>query len=319
MTVNSTAADQETKDVWTVQRVLEWTTDYLKRQGSDTPRLDTELLLAHARQCRRIELYTHFEDELTTEQRTTMRELVKRRSQAEPVAYLIGHREFFSLDFHVTPDVLIPRPDTETLVVELLERAKGHTAPRILDIGTGSGCIVIAAAVHCPDARLTAVDVDPQALAVAQENAQRHAVADRISFLQSDLFSALCGEETSDMGKNHDATDGRFGFIVSNPPYVSEADYAALEPDVRLHEPRIALDGGPDGLQCFRRLLSQAPSFLAPGGTLLVEISPEQTESMRRLAEQVDGFDEPKFVKDLAGRERVLVVQASGRVDPRHE
>ena len=157
---------------WTVRRILDWTTAHLKQHGSDTPRLDAEILLAHARACRRIELYTHFDEPLTDAQRAVMRDLAKRRAKSEPVAYLVGHREFFSLDFRVTPDVLIPRPDTETLVVELIDAAKPLESPRILDIGTGSGCIAVAAAVNLPKAQITATDLSEAALAIARENAR---------------------------------------------------------------------------------------------------------------------------------------------------
>ena len=161
---------------WTVRRVLDWTTAHLKQHGSETPRLDAEILLAHARGCRRIELYTRFDEPLTDAQRAVMRDLAKRRAKSEPVAYLVGHREFFSLDLRVTPDVLIPRPDTETLVVELIDAARAVESPRILDLGTGSGCIAIAAAVNLPSARVTATDLSDAALAIARENAEKHAV-----------------------------------------------------------------------------------------------------------------------------------------------
>ena len=178
-------------DEWTVRRIIDWTTAHLKKHGSDTPRLETEILLAHARGCRRIELYTRFDEVLSEKERATMRDLVRRRAQSEPVAYLVGHREFFGLDFRVTPAVLIPRPDTETLVVELVDVAKPLAAPRILDIGTGSGCIAIAAAVNLPNAQITATDASEAALAVARENAANHKVVERIQFLSGDLFGPL--------------------------------------------------------------------------------------------------------------------------------
>ena len=197
-------------DEWTVRRIIDWTTAHLKKHGSDTPRLDTEILLAHARGCRRIELYTRFDEVLNEDERSAMRDLVRRRAQSEPVAYLVGHREFFGLDFRVTPAVLIPRPDTETLVVELLDVAKPLTAPRILDLGTGSGCIAIAAAVNLPAAQITATDLSDAALAVARGNAESHHVLDRIRFLSGDLFAAVAHEE-------------RFDVVASNPPYIADS------------------------------------------------------------------------------------------------
>lgn len=278
---------------WTVRRIMEVTTEFLKKQGSETPRLDTEILLAHVRGCKRIELYTRYDEVLSDEQRDRLRELVRRRAKAEPVAYLVGYREFFGLEFKVTPDVLIPRPDTETLVVELLEAAKAQAAPRIVDIGTGSGCIAIAAAVNCPQARVTAIDVSAAALAVARENAERHNVADRIRFVQGDLFGPLGEGE-------------QFEFVVSNPPYVAEGELDQLQPEVRLHEPRSALVAGADGLDVIRRLVAEAPRFLVPGGQLMFEISPEQTGAARELLEASGAYRDVRIVKDLSGRERVV-------------
>ncbi len=213
-------------DEWTVRRIIDWTTAHLKKHGSETPRLDTEILLAHARGCRRIELYTRFDDVLSERERTAMRDLVRRRAQSEPVAYLVGHREFFGLDFRVTPAILIPRPDTETLVLELLDVAKPLAAPRILDVGTGSGCIAVAAAVNHPTAQVTATDVSDAALAVARENAQSHHVLDRIRFLPGDLFGPV--------GQNEP-----FDVVVSNPPYIAEHEKETLQNDVRRYEPRM--------------------------------------------------------------------------------
>jgi release factor glutamine methyltransferase len=277
---------------WTVRRIVDVTTEFLKKQGSETPRLDTEILLAHVRNCRRIELYTRYDELVTDEQRDRLRELVRRRAKSEPVAYLVGHREFFALDFRVTPDVLIPRPDTETLVLELLEAAKGYEAPRIVDLGTGSGCIAVAAAVNCPAASVTAVDVSEAAIAVARENAQRHKVADRIRFLQGDLFQPV-------------GVDERFEVVVSNPPYVAEGELDQLQREVRLHEPRSALVAGPDGLDVVRRLIADSPARLVPGGQLLFEISPEQAGAVRDLLEAGGAYRDVRIVKDLSGCERV--------------
>jgi len=279
-------------DRWTVRRVLEWTTSHLQSHGSETPRLDAEILLAHDRQCDRVQLYTQYAHELTDRQRAVMRDLVKRRANAEPVAYLVGHREFFSLDFKVTPETLIPRPETETLVVELLERAGRLDGPRILDIGTGSGCIAIAAAVNLPATQLTAVDLSEAALSVAQENAETHGVADRVVFLHGDLFEPL------EPGR-------RFDVIVSNPPYVREDEFATLPETIRWHEPKSALVSGVDGLEVVRRLIADAPQYLVPGGSLLIEIAPEQATAVKeRLAER---FADVKIVQDLSRVERVAI------------
>lgn len=285
-------------DEWTVRRILDWTTAHLKKHGSDTPRLDTEILLAHARGCRRIELYTRFDEVLDERERATMRELVRRRAQSEPVAYLVGHREFFSLDFRVTPAVLIPRPDTETLVVELLDACKTLEAPRVLDIGTGSGCIAVAAAVNQRSAQITATDRSEAALAVARENAQMHGVLERIRFLEGDLFAPLQENE-------------QFDVVASNPPYIADREKETLQNDVRRYEPHEALFAGPTGLEVLSRLIDEVAGHLARGGTLILEISPEQAPAVQKRMEAAGVYREIRVVKDLAGQARVVRAQKS--------
>lgn len=227
-----------------------------------------------------------------------MRELVQRRAKHEPVAYLVGHREFYSLDFEVTPDVLIPRPDTETLVLELLDLVRpvepdsGSPASRILDVGTGSGCIAVTVAVNRPDALVTAVDVSPAAIEVARANAVRHNVSERVRFVESDLFAALDGEEPFDV-------------IASNPPYVPSGEWETLPDDVRLHEPRLALESGADGLETIRRIINAAPPFLIPGGHLLLEVDIPQAEAVRDLLRAQPAFDDVRLINDLTARPRV--------------
>jgi release factor glutamine methyltransferase len=284
---------------WTIGRILGWTTQYLREHGSDTPRLETEILLAHACGCERIQLYTNFDRALNDGERSVMRELVRRRARAEPVAYLVGHREFFGLDFRVTSDVLIPRPDTETLVMALLESAGPLERPRVLDVGTGSGCIAVAAAVNLPGAALTAVDVSETALAIARDNAETHGVADRIRFLEGDLFEPL-------------ATGEPFDIVASNPPYVAEHEFDTLQQDVRAHEPHVALFGGPDGLAVLRRLVEGCLPYLVDGGHLLLEISPEQADEVVRLLETRGGYTDVAVVSDLSGRSRVVRARKAG-------
>ena len=282
-------------DRWTVQAVLDWTTGHLADNGSESPRLDAEILLAQARDCRRIELYTQFDQPLTDQQRSVMRDLVKRRAAREPVAYLVGFREFFGIDFALTSDTLIPRPDTETLIVELLDLARQLTAPpAILDLGTGCGCIAITIATQLASAHVSAVDICPAALEVARSNAETHNVADRIAFSAGDLYGPI-------------PPDRKFQFIASNPPYVTTAELDQLAPDIRDHEPRTALDGGADGLDVIRRLVAEAPGHLAPGGSLLCEISPEQADGVGRLVTEQPAFRPPRTVTDLAGQARVIV------------
>jgi release factor glutamine methyltransferase len=286
-------ADQEE---WTVGRLLTWTTDYLKKSGSESARLDTEVLLAHAKGCQRIELYTSFNDIVTPEVRTKFRELVKRRADGAPVAYLVGQREFFSLSFEVAPSVLIPRPETETLVVLALTYLQSlpvsAAPPRVIDIGAGSGAIVIALARHFPGAEYHAIDFSPEALAVAKANAAKHNLSDQIQFAQGDLLAGF--------------PDSHFDLIVSNPPYVSEPEYAALPRDVREHEPRLALVGGLKGDEIVQRLIDQAAGRLKPGGRLLIEISPMLEPAVTSYLQSQPVFDQVGVQKDLAQLARVV-------------
>jgi len=280
-------------DQWTVRRVLKWTRNYLAEHGSESPRLEAEILLAHARGCPRIALYTHFDDVLSDDARARMRELVQRRAKLEPVAYLVGHREFFSLDFEVNPDVFIPRPETEALVVETLAAIKSIAQPHVLELCTGSGCIPVSIAVNAPGAVVTAVEQSEPALEVARRNAVRHGVENRVTFLQGDLFEPV-------------AAGANFNVIVTNPPYVAANDHERLQPDVRLHEPRTALFAGEDGLDVIRRIVTQSPAFLAPEGTLLIEFSPEQAETIVDHLQATGEFSEITVLPDLSDLSRAV-------------
>lgn len=285
-------------DTWTIGRLLTWTTDYLKEHGSDSPRLDAEILLAHARDCQRIQLYTAFEEEPTEETRTAFREMVRRRAEGTPVAYLVGYKEFYSASFEVNPDVLIPRPETEHLVLEAIDQAKAimadtkQEAISVVDVGTGSGIVAITLAKHIPAASVLAIDISPAAIDVGLRNAERNEVTDeRIEFAEGDLLSDL-------------QPDQQFDLIVSNPPYVSDAEYEALEKGVREFEPKSALVAGPEGYELIVKLLSQSEQHLAPDGLVLIEMSP-------MLADQVatwipSAWEVANVVKDLAGHARVL-------------
>lgn len=281
---------------WTVGRLLNWTTDFLRGKGSDSPRLDAEVLLAHARGCQRIELYTAFEEEPPEEIRTAFRELVKRRAEGAPVAYLVGKREFFSLAFDVTPDVLIPRPETELLVVRALDLCRTLASSHIADVGTGSGILAVCCAKHLPQCHVSALDISPAALKVAQRNAAKHGVAERIEFLESDLLAA-CPPEA------------RFDLILSNPPYVSTAEMAELDPEVRNHEPHMALDGGAEGVEVIQRLVSEAAERLERGGWLLVEVSPMNAARVEQLIDGAAGLARHATINDLAQHPRVVQAQ----------
>ena len=280
-------------DVWTVGRLLTWTSDWLATRGSETPRLDAEVLLAHVRGCPRIALYTAFETPVDEAQRGRFRGLVKRRGEGEPVAYLVGNREFFSLPLRVSSAVLVPRPETEDLVVRVIDICRDSAAPRIADVGTGSGAIVVALAKHLPRATFLATDISPQALEVARENAARHGCAERIEFVVCDLLDAPTGA-------------GPWDVVVSNPPYVREDEFALLPRDVRLHEPRGALVAGPRGVEVLERLAAEAAERLVPGGWLLMETGPAvAAASEAALEQQPELVREPPLL-DTAGLARVV-------------
>jgi release factor glutamine methyltransferase len=282
---------------WTIGRLLQWTTGYLKERGSESPRLDAEVLLAESLGRRRIELYTAFDDVPAEEPRSAFRELVRRRASGTPVAYLVGRREFYSLSFRITPDVLIPRPETEFLVIRLLDLA-GQTSlarggPAIADVGTGSGVVAVCAAKWLSNSRVAAIDINTAALVLAAANAADHGVAERIEFFASDLFASMPPER-------------RFDFVVSNPPYVAEGEFAGLARDVREFEPRLALVAGPRGTEVIQRLVEQASERLLPGGWLLTEISPQIETPVRELITANGRFELGPTVKDLAGLARVV-------------
>lgn len=284
-------------ETWTIGRLLQWTTNYLQQHGADSPRLDAEVLLAEALGCPRIQLYARFDEEPGEEPRTAFRELVRRRADGNPVAYLVGRREFYSLSFRVTADVLIPRPETEFVVMRLLDLAKPAEAEwRIADVGTGSGIIAICAAKWLAACRVVAVDISQKVLEIAAANAGDHGVRDRIEFIESDLFADVPAEKT-------------FDFIVSNPPYVAESEVAQLSRDVRDYEPRHALVAGPSGTEVIARLIDQAGKRLKPEGWLLTEISPQIEPAVRELLASDERFELGATVKDLAGHGRVIQAQ----------
>lgn len=278
---------------WTIGRLLTWTTDWLGSKGSESPRLDAEVLLAHVRGCQRIMLYASFDEEVTEELRGRFREFVRRRAAGEPVAYLVGHREFFSLAFEVSPAVLVPRPETEALVSRVIDLCRAAASPSILDVGTGSGAIAVALAKHLSRARITASDRSLSALAVAMRNAERHGVADRITFVESDLLDAP-------------ELAGPWDVIVSNPPYVREAEFASLPRDVRDYEPRAALVAGPRGVELIERLVAAASQRLIPGGWLVLEAGPLVADEVNAILAAATDLEPGAVLTDLAGLPRVF-------------
>lgn len=288
-------AEQET---WSIRKVLSWASDDFRRRGNSSARLDAELLLGQALGIDRIKLIVDGERSLDERELTRYRELIKRRRSGEPVAYILGQREFFALPFRVDARVLIPRPDTELLVETALEVSRTRSMfGRMLDLCTGSGCVAISFARERPTWRVTAIDLSADAVAVARENAARSGLARVVAVLTGDLFAPL-------------APDARYELITANPPYIPSAEIETLEVDIRGFEPRLALDGGADGLDVTRRVVSGAVARLAPRGTLALEIGSEQGSAVRSLLDAA-GFVDVQSLRDLAGHERVVY----GRVE----
>ncbi len=283
---------------WSIKRVLAWASDDFRRRGNKSARLDAELLLCEALGFDRIKLIVEAERPLAEAELGRYRELIKRRRNGEPIAYILGRREFFALPFRVDRRVLIPRPDTEALVETALNRSRArHLYGRMLDLCTGSGCVAIAFAKERPTWRVTALDLSPDAAHLARENARRAGVAHQLSVLDGDLFAPL-------------PKAARFELITANPPYIPSDDIAGLDVDVRDFEPRLALDGGADGLAIIRRLLQEAPPYLTPGGLLALEVGFDQAPAVAALFQEA-GFVEVSRAKDLAGIERVVSGQRS--------
>jgi len=277
---------------WTALKILQWTAEYFKDKGIESSRLEAELLLSATLGLDRIGLYVNFERPLDADELAAFRERVRRRAQREPLQYILGETEFWSLMFNVDPAVLVPRADTEVLVEEALARVAG--AARVLDVGTGSGAIAIALAHDKPEIQVTALDCSESALEVARGNARRNGVADRVMCLAGDLEALPAGP---------------FEMIVSNPPYIPTKDWQGLMPEVRDHEPRLALDGGGDGLDAYRQLARQACRILVPGGWLLVEVGIDQAKEVSTLFKAA-GLKEIGQRDDYAGIPRVVMAKS---------
>ena len=312
--------------IWTIGRILKWTEQYFKDKGIESPRLDAEVLLAHVLEKQRIYLYVHFDEPLQPAELAAYREMIKQRVLRVPVAQILGEKEFMGLTFKVTADTLVPRPDTEILVqaaVERLKAMKGEAkAPedealadgeeassaanrdeaaadvsqeplRIADIGTGSGAICLSVLRYLAGTVADTVDISPAARAVAEENAASLGLADRVTFHTGDLLQPLVGMT--------------FAAILSNPPYIPEADIATLAPEVRLKEPHTALSGGRDGLDFYRRLAKEAPAMLVPGGFMAFEVGIHQAEPVAALAKANPLIARTEILPDYAGIDRVVV------------
>jgi release factor glutamine methyltransferase len=289
----------ERPTAWTIADALREATTRLRVAGVAEARRDAGLLLSHSAGHDRTFIITHADEEMTPEQFSAFRAAVARRAAGEPLQYITGRQEFYGLDFEVTPEVLIPRPETELLVETALEILKESDSPLVCDVGTGSGCIAVALLHARSEARALALDISPEALRVAARNAERHGVGGRMLTLVSDCLDALRAEEYAEL---------RFDLIASNPPYVAERDLEGLQREVREHEPRVALTPGGDGLSVIRRLLTEAPQFLKAGGHLLLEIGFNQHEAVHE-------FIDPRvwtllnIHKDLQGIPRTVALR----------
>ncbi len=291
-------AQSSPDQVWTTKRLLDWLAGALAEKSIDSPRLCAEMLLTHVLRCNRMHLYTQADRPASSDEREALRDLAARALKHEPVQYLVGEAWFFALEFQADRRALIPRPATETIVETILQHARNNpvTEPlRVADVCTGSGCIAIALAKNLAGAHFTATDISPDALALAQENAHRHAVADRIEFLQGDLLAPIPADAAP------------FHYIASNPPYIPDHEWGAVEPNVRDYEPTIALRAGADGLRFVNPLIDRAPDLLAPGGTLLIEIAACTEQQALSRAAASPRLRAPRILKDLEGLPRVLV------------
>jgi release factor glutamine methyltransferase len=286
---------EPTEAPWTVLRLLNWTKEYFARAGLNSPRLAAEILLTHVLGCGRIDLYARFDRQPTAAQLKAYRELVARARKHEPVAYLVGRKEFYSLSLRVTPDVLVPRPETEILVDEAVAYLRALPRPgRMWDACTGSGCVAVATAARVPTVTVLATDISAAAAAVAAANAEDHGLTDRVRCRAGDL---LCLPD--DCGEWRQAD-----LITANPPYVCDGDEVAEEVAC---EPEIAIYAGPDGLDVIRRLIADAPRFLVPGGALAMEFGLGQADMVRDLIAETDCFEEPRILLDHQELERTAV------------
>lgn len=296
---DKTAAAADTRQ-WTIIRLIRWATSYLKSYDIDSPRATGEILLAHALHLNRIDLYLKYDQPLVADELQTFKTLIKRRVRREPVAYILGVKEFWSLDLEVNPDVLIPRPETECLVeaaLDLISRKSSRPPQRILDLGTGSGAIVLALASQQPRHIYFASDRFRPAVELACRNAGRHGLGRQIHFFVGDWLSSL-----------NSAKPG-FDVIVSNPPYIPCRLIGGLQPEIHQYEPIAALNGDTDGLACYRNIIGAAHRHLNPGGVLLLEIGPDQREDIRKIAADSDRYEKFSCSKDYSGYDRVVTMR----------
>jgi release factor glutamine methyltransferase len=306
---------------WTIQKLLNWVSNYLSEKGVDSPRFSAELLLSHVLEMKRIELYTHFDRHVSKDNLDRLHNLVKRAGQHEPVAYLTGKTEFYSLELNVTPGCMIPRPETELLVQKAIEflRARpvrnstmrkitqkegisngARTGPQLVcDLCTGCGCIAVAIAKNFPDAQIFATDISDAALNVAAENLEKYKLQEQVTLLRGDLFDAFVPQ----------LDVNRFDLIVCNPPYVSSAEFEKLEKNIKDYEPKSALLAGNNGLDVYRRIVEKVDQFLKPDAALMLEIGYAQGLPVKELLEQSGAFADVRIEKDFHNNDRIMVIR----------
>ena len=291
------------KTQWTIINLIRWATSYLKNHDIDSPRVTGEILLAHALKVKRIDLYLNYDQPLVPDELNTFKMLIKRRIRREPVAYILGTKEFWSLDLAVTQDVLIPRPETECLVetaLNLLSKVPPAQSQRVLDLGTGSGAIVLALVSQQPRHTYFASDYFKKAIEISNRNAARHDFSGQIHFFAGDWFAPLIPEKS------------RFNMIVSNPPYIPSQEIGRLQPEIHQYEPLSALNGDHDGLSCYRKIINSAHNYLAPQGVLLLEIGHEQKEDVCKIGCECNVYDDFNHAKDYSGYDRVVWMRKRG-------
>lgn len=285
---------------WTIRKLLNWVTEYLTGKDIDSPRLSAELLLSSVLGLKRIELYTQFDKFVAKEQLDKLHNLVKRAGENEPVAYLVGKTEFYSMELDITADCMIPRPETELLVERAIEFLRTRNGKQLVcDLCTGSGCIAAAIARNYPDCRIIATDISDAALAVAARNIKKHKLQDRVKLLCGDLFEPLVPYLDA----------GKFDLIVCNPPYVSAPEFEKLGRNVKDYEPRTALFAGDDGLDVYRRIIEKADSFLKDDAALMLEVGYSQGQSVRELLEEVNCFADIAVEKDHHRNDRLVIAK----------
>jgi release factor glutamine methyltransferase len=282
---------------WTLIKLVQWAAGYFESHHIDSPRATAEILLAHAIGAKRIDLYLRYDQPLNADELSRFKKLIKRRTNREPVAYILGHKEFWSMDLEVNRNVLIPRPETECLVEKALERLAADPHPEcktILDLGTGSGAVALAMASKNSQHLYVGTDISYEAIRIARRNSMRHGLGAKIRFMVADWFAAF------------DAKSDIFDLIVCNPPYIRSGDLKRLQPEIHVFEPVAALDGAKDGLRCLRHIIQGAHLYLKPAGTLLLEMGHDQQAALKQIIDACGLYEDVRFYQDYSGYDRIV-------------